>query len=161
MCLSGRLSASLSRRAQEPWSSLRLQTGRGWSRTLLSEESASQGRRLVTGLVTQGPSEHTASSRLKVTMDQVKQSIQKNLVCCQEFCPEDIFPCCPVSVILMLFIPYSWDFLGGSSGKELACQCRRHKRHRFDPWLSRSPREGTGKSPQYTCLENLMNCIKR
>ena len=25
-------------------------------------------------------------------------------------------------------------FPGGASGKESACQCRRHKRHRFDPW---------------------------
>ena len=25
------------------------------------------------------------------------------------------------------------DFLGGSSGKEPTCQCRRHKRHRFGP----------------------------
>ena len=26
-------------------------------------------------------------------------------------------------------------FPGGASGKEPACQCRRHKRHRFDPWV--------------------------
>ena len=26
-----------------------------------------------------------------------------------------------------------WDFPGGASGKESACQCRRHKRHGFDP----------------------------
>ena len=25
-------------------------------------------------------------------------------------------------------------FQGGASGKEPACQCRRHKRCRFDPW---------------------------
>ena len=27
---------------------------------------------------------------------------------------------------------FTW---GGVSGKEPACQCRRHKRHRFDPWV--------------------------
>ena len=27
------------------------------------------------------------------------------------------------------------DFPGGSDGKEPACQCRRSKRHRFDPWV--------------------------
>ena len=27
-------------------------------------------------------------------------------------------------------------FLGGASGKEHACPCRRHKRHGFDPWIS-------------------------
>ena len=25
------------------------------------------------------------------------------------------------------------NFLGGAHGKEPACQCRRHKRHEFDP----------------------------
>ena len=26
-------------------------------------------------------------------------------------------------------------FPGGTSGKESACQCRKHKRSRFDPWV--------------------------
>ena len=30
-------------------------------------------------------------------------------------------------------------FPGDSSGKEAACQCRRHKRHRFDPWVGKIP----------------------
>ena len=30
-------------------------------------------------------------------------------------------------------------FLGDTSGKEPACQCRRHKRHRFDPWVGKTP----------------------
>ena len=32
-------------------------------------------------------------------------------------------------------------FPGGTSGKEPACQCRRHKRRRFDPWVRRIPLE--------------------
>ena len=28
---------------------------------------------------------------------------------------------------------------GWCSGKESACQCRRHKRHRFDPWVGNIP----------------------
>ena len=28
---------------------------------------------------------------------------------------------------------------GGASGKEPACQCRRHKRPRFDPWVGKIP----------------------
>ena len=28
-------------------------------------------------------------------------------------------------------------FPGGASGKEHACQCSRHKRHRFDPWVGK------------------------
>ena len=36
-----------------------------------------------------------------------------------------------------------WCFPGGASGKELACQCRRHKRCGFDPWVGKIPwREG-------------------
>ena len=27
----------------------------------------------------------------------------------------------------------------GTSGKEPACQCRRHKGHRFDPWVGAIP----------------------
>ena len=30
-------------------------------------------------------------------------------------------------------------FPGGASGKEPACQCRRHKRHRFDPSVGKIP----------------------
>ena len=28
---------------------------------------------------------------------------------------------------------------GGASGKELTCQCRRHKKHRFSPWVGKIP----------------------
>ena len=30
-------------------------------------------------------------------------------------------------------------FPGGTSDKEPTCQCRRHKRHRFDPWVRKMP----------------------
>ena len=30
-------------------------------------------------------------------------------------------------------------FPGTSDGKESACQCRRHKKHRFDPWVGKIP----------------------
>ena len=44
-----------------------------------------------------------------------------------------------------------------TSAKEPACQCRRHKRHRFDPWVGVFPGEGNGNPLQYSCLENPMN----
>ena len=31
------------------------------------------------------------------------------------------------------------DFPGVTSSKELACQCRRHKRRRFNPWVRKIP----------------------
>jgi len=30
-------------------------------------------------------------------------------------------------------------FPGGTSGKEPTCQFRRHKRHRFSPWIGKMP----------------------
>ena len=45
-------------------------------------------------------------------------------------------------------------FLGGPSGKEPTCQCRRYKRHRFNPWVGK---EGHGNPLQYSCLENHMD----
>ena len=32
-----------------------------------------------------------------------------------------------------------WGFPGGASGKEPACQCKRQKRHGFDPWVRKFP----------------------
>ena len=48
-------------------------------------------------------------------------------------------------------------FPGGSSGKEPAFQCRKHKRPGFDPWLGRCPGGGHGKQLQHSCLENPMD----
>ena len=38
------------------------------------------------------------------------------------------------------------------SGKESACQCKRCKKHGFNPWSGRSPGVGTGNPLQYPCL---------
>ena len=39
-----------------------------------------------------------------------------------------------------LIVPYLYTgFPDGASGKESACQCRRYKRHRFDPWVRKIP----------------------
>ena len=50
-------------------------------------------------------------------------------------------------------------FQGGASGKEPACQCRRRKRCRFDPWVGQIPWRTVwhGNPLQYSCLENPMN----
>ena len=48
-------------------------------------------------------------------------------------------------------------FPGDSSGKEAACQCRRHKRHGLDPWVGKIPGEENGNLLQYFCLENPMD----
>ena len=58
-------------------------------------------------------------------------------------------------------VGHDWSDLvavaGGPSGKEPACHCRRHKRHRFDPWIGEIPGVGNGNPLQYSCLENSMD----
>ena len=53
----------------------------------------------------------------------------------------------------------SLGFPDCASGKEPTCQCRRCKRHGFDPWvgLGRSPGGRHGNPLQYSCLENPMD----
>ena len=41
--------------------------------------------------------------------------------------------------LLQQFLTYSSFFPGGTSGKESACQCMRHKRGRFNPWVGKIP----------------------
>ena len=36
---------------------------------------------------------------------------------------------------LVLDVHVPGGFPGGASGKEPVCECRRHKRHRFNPWI--------------------------
>ena len=43
------------------------------------------------------------------------------------------------------------------SGKEYACQCRRHRRHGSIPGSGRSSGGGYGNPLQYSCLENPMD----
>ena len=50
-----------------------------------------------------------------------------------------VLPSLPSGAPVLLKItalPYGkWGFPGGTSGKEPACQCRKHKRWEFDPWV--------------------------
>ena len=39
----------------------------------------------------------------------------------------------------------SRGFAGGTSGKEPACQCRKHKRHRLHPWIGTIPWRRAGQ----------------
>ena len=38
-----------------------------------------------------------------------------------------------------IMFSYVWGFPGGTSGKEPTCQCRRHKRCKFSPWVRKIP----------------------
>ena len=43
------------------------------------------------------------------------------------------------------------------SDKESACQCRRHRRHGFYPWVEKVPWVGNVNPLWYSCLENPMD----
>ena len=47
--------------------------------------------------------------------------------------------------------------LGFPGGKEPACQCRRHKRRGFNPWVGRIPWRKKWEPTPVFCLENSMN----
>ena len=67
-----------------------------------------------------------------------------------------IMPSCSVTCCLR-FYSILWGFPGGTSGKEPTCQCKRHKIHRFDPWVGKIPWRRLWQPIQYSCLENPMD----
>ena len=48
-------------------------------------------------------------------------------------------------------------FPNGASDKEPTCQCRRHRRLAFHPWVRKILWSGHGNPLQYSCLENPMD----
>ena len=61
------------------------------------------------------------------------------------------FICCSFPGGYMSFI---YELPRWLSGKESAYQCRRHRRHEFDPWVRNTPGRGNGNPFQYSCLGN-------
>ena len=59
-----------------------------------------------------------------------------------------------MSFLILLSCMCIQGFPGGASGKEPDCQCRRHKRLGFDPWVGKIPWGGHGSPLQCSCLEN-------
>ena len=52
---------------------------------------------------------------------------------------------------------YIWGIPGWPSGKEFACQYRRCKRHKFDPWVGKIFWSRKWNLLQYSCLVNTMD----
>ena len=44
--------------------------------------------------------------------------------------------------------------LGGARGKEPGCQCRRHKRHGFEPWVRKIPWSRAWQYVQYMAIHS-------
>ena len=52
------------------------------------------------------------------------------------------FTCVPSKVCVCFIASFTSIYLAiifGTSGKECSCQCRRYKRHGFDPWVEKMP----------------------
>ena len=69
----------------------------------------------------------------------------------------DMMHFCSLSLQVLYFVlghslAKFWGFPGGSSGKESTCQCRRHKRHRFSPWVGKSPWRSAWQSTSVSLL---------
>ena len=65
------------------------------------------------------------------------------------------------SVYVAIFVITELDAIGCTSGKEPACQCRRHKSLRFDSWVEKIPwRRACQPTPvgwRISCLKNPMH----
>ena len=59
------------------------------------------------------------------------------------FIGQQVYPVCRKQNLYCI-IESVWGFPGGASAKEFVCQCRRHKRLRFNPRVRRSPGGGYG-----------------
>ena len=68
------------------------------------------------------------------------------------------YPRLPEYARVLYYFPF-WvlAFPGGTSGKESAFQCRRHRVTGSVPGSGRSPGGGHGNPFQYSCLENPMD----
>ena len=62
-----------------------------------------------------------------------------------------------ICVCICIYVYAYTGIPGGASGKQSACQCRRHKRRGFDPWVRKIPWRRAGNPLQYSCLENPMD----
>ena len=65
------------------------------------------------------------------------------------------YVCVCIYIYIYIYLYIHLGFPGGTSGKEPACQYRRHKRCRFNPWVGKIPWRKAWRPFQYSCLENL------
>ena len=83
---------------------------------------------------------------------------------------ESPFPFCLSAVLVTTHIAWllapfytftasngGWGLPNGASGKEPFCQCRRHKRCRFDPRVQKIPWRRKWQPTPLSCLENPMD----
>ena len=95
---------------------------------------------------------------LIISRGHLPESITKGSLTPYNLCPITLFYFLCISHHCLSLWIYSMSlttrgFLGGTGGKEPTCQCKRHKKHKFNPWVRRSPGGELGNPLQYSCLE--------
>ena len=59
--------------------------------------------------------------------------------CWRRWAPQLIWTLVPCEAPILALLQLRWGFLGSTSHKEHTCQCRRHKRREFNPWIGKIP----------------------
>ena len=72
-------------------------------------------------------------------------------------CSISIFSGSPHMYQFSLALFFFGGFPGAASGKESSYQCRRHKRHGFNPWVGMIPWRRKWQATPISCLENSMD----
>ena len=76
---------------------------------------------------------HTHTHTIHIYIYPFSDSLHYKLL--QDFEYSLAGPCC----LSIYGSVYLLCFPGGTNGKESTCQCRRHKKHRLDPWVGKIP----------------------
>ena len=63
----------------------------------------------------------------------------------------------PDKSLLLAGVVDTRGFPGGAGGKELTCQCRKHKRCRFGPSVGKSSEREHGNPLQNSCMQKPMD----
>ena len=72
-------------------------------------------------------------------------------------CSISIFSASPHMYQFSLALFFFGGFPGATSGKKSSCQCRRHKKHGFNPWVGMIPWRRKWQPAPISCLENSMD----
>ena len=74
-----------------------------------------------------------------ISLQQIKINGEKKrkIFLCWDL--SDFYPIVRLRLYLLRKRPQRWGLPRGHQGKESMCQCRRHKRHGFHPWVRKIP----------------------
>ena len=102
--------------------------------------------------ITNNETAHTIHMRIK--WDNIKQNSIWHTIKIQSWLFLHLYFMLILSPVIVISPCISWGFPGG---KDSTYQCRRCKRHGFDPWVRKISWSRKWHPLQYSCLENSMD----